>query len=159
MPRGGTNQKVNQDTPSSNKPQDKWEEGLNKDGDSDEGSQKEKDDILPHEDLPLDADEEEEHAQATPCLAPIVDECYYRETDFYWADWDDLIFKFEKDRGVEEGECYDSFEGKYNVIVKQWVHAEMILQFKYHSGGEGKECDIVGVREEFRSYGRPPFFA
>ena len=45
MPEEEQNKEVNQDTPSSNKPQGKWEEGLNKDGNSNEGSQKEKDDI------------------------------------------------------------------------------------------------------------------
>ena len=85
-PEEEQNNKVNRDTPSSNKPKDKWKEGLNKDGNSDEGSQEEKDDILPHEDLPWDAGEEDDHAQATPSLAPIVDGGYHRETVFYRAD-------------------------------------------------------------------------
>ena len=83
IPAGGTQRaqrrnKTNRDTPSPNKPQDKCEEGLNKYGNSDEGSQKEKKDILPHE--------EDNHAQATPCLSPVLDGYYYRETVRYWAD-------------------------------------------------------------------------
>ena len=112
-PEEEQNNKVNRDTPSSNKPQDKWEEGLNKDGNSDEGSQKEKDNILPHKYLPSDAGEEDDHAQATPCLASIVDGSYDREAVFYWAEWDDVMFKFKKDQGVEEGEYYDSSEEEY----------------------------------------------
>ena len=66
-----------------------------------------------HEHLPLDAGEEDDHAQATPCLASIVDGSYDREAVFYWAEWDDVMFKFKKDQGVEEGEYYDSSEEEY----------------------------------------------
>ena len=91
----GQNKKVNQDTASSNKPQDKWDKGLNKDGNSNERSQREEGNILLHEDLPLDAGEKDDHSQATPYLAPFEDGGHDRETVLYWDDWDRVIFKFE----------------------------------------------------------------
>ena len=152
---------VNQDIPPQNKPQVKWEEGLNKDGNSDEGSQKEKEDMLPHE--------EDDHAQAIPCLALIVDRGYYRETVYYWADWDDVMFKFLKDWGVEEEEYYDSSEEEYNDDYEavgpcrnDFGHVgpdKADLQFEYHYGEDSKEGDIVGVREDFRNCGMPPFLS
>ena len=48
-----------------------------------------------HKDLFLDEGEKDDHAQATPYLAPIEDGGYDRETVLYWDDWDRVKFKFD----------------------------------------------------------------
>ena len=78
------------------------------------------------------------------------------------------MFKFKKNQGVEEGEYYDSSEEEYNenyqavgLCRNDFGHIgpdKADLRFEYHYGEDGKEGDIVGVREDFRNYGRPPFF-
>ena len=35
---------------------------------------------------------------------------YGREMVQYWSDWDDVMYKFEQNMGVKQGECYDSSE-------------------------------------------------
>ena len=70
--------------------------------------------MLAQKHLPSDAGEKYGHAQATPRLAPIEGGGYGRETVLYWDNWDRVIFKFERDRGLEEGEDYDSSGEEYN---------------------------------------------
>ena len=119
---------------------------------------------MEHEDLPLDVGEKDDHVQAIPCLASIEDGGYDRETVFYWDDWDEVIFKFERGRGWEEEEDYNSSDEEYNDNCKtvgpcrnDFGH-KAELRFQYHYGEDGKEGDIFGNREEFRNYERPPSF-
>ena len=72
------NEKVNQDTASSNKPRDKWEEGLNKERNSNERIQRERriKVLCTYEDFPSNAGEKDDHAQATPYSAPNEDGGY-----------------------------------------------------------------------------------
>ena len=82
----------------------------------------------------------------------------------YWSDWDEAMYKFKQNMGVEQGEYYDSSEEEKNEdgeIVgprrNDFGHIgpdRADLDFGYHFGEDGEE----DKREKFRNYTRPPFF-
>ena len=78
------------------------------------------------------------------------------------------MFKFERDQGWGEREDCDSLEEEYTgdceavgPCQNDFGHIgpdTADLRFEYRYGEDGKEGDIVGIREEFRKYERSPFF-
>ena len=78
-----------------------------------------------HGDFPSDANEEDDHAQATPYMHPFEDGGYDKEMMLTWNDWDRMISRFGQDRGWGEGQDYDLSEEECNGDGIAVGHAEM----------------------------------
>ena len=111
--------KANECTTSPNKPWDEWEEGLNKDGTSNERMQRENYERFLHYDFPSDAEEEDDHRQANPYILTAIRRWrLWKRND---ADMERLVrsnIQIRTRQGMEEGEDYGLSEEEYNCDAK-----------------------------------------
>ena len=82
----------------------------------------------------------------------------------YWSDWDEAMYKFKQNMGVQQGEYYNSSEeekdedgervGSHRNDFGHIGPDRADLDFEYHFGKDGEE----DKREKLKNYRRPPFF-